>query len=464
MKKWLCFLMIFVLTLGTVGCTDQPSVSEDNDGDTETSSESDTDAISDGVSDEPSDEPSDKPSDEPNGEEPKENMFLTWDKINAIPVATGDMSTDELRQICLDYMKLQLTFQWHPDSTFSYTINSMSKRVDFFKEKLYGGLPYDSPCYYGSLYIAVEYFDPETGILGVSGMTGDTLVGIIGNHCSGACLWAWGRVSNSMQYWDATKGTYHYATLTDHMTVPHGFLPVGPYEASETTVNWSDNDGTSVVCNANGEQVMYESYAAMLPADGVVTNYLKSNGKRTGHCKMIEVEPVVVRNSDGTINGSKSYVLICEQADEYRQEELPDGTDVIYQGAVMRKTTFKELWQGKYVPFTLAEFQGKDAVEKSQGVMVYGADSEPATLSTLVSATLVTNYAIAKVDVTITDEDGNVLYSKSKMPGVVQCFSMSMSKLIESWLPESLEEGMTITVGARISTGEYIEGFRYTVT
>ena len=31
---------------------------------------------------------------------------LSWDKINAIPIANDAMSEEELRQICLDFMRL----------------------------------------------------------------------------------------------------------------------------------------------------------------------------------------------------------------------------------------------------------------------------------------------------------------------------------------------------------------------
>lgn len=466
MKKFMCLLLIFVFLLGAVGCTSEtPPPETTNDGNTSLPPEETGDPTNESPN-EPSDSPADAPADSPSADDPtpNKNLWLTWERLNAIPVATDDMTTDELRQICLAYMRLQLTFQWSPSATLHYKINSMSKEVNFYKGEIYAGLPYDSPSHYGSLYTALDYFDTKTGILDVSDMNGDTLASIVGNHCSGACLWAWGRVSNSMRYSDAANSTQHYATLTNHLTVPHGFLPVGPYEASATTVDWSDNEGTSLVCNANGEQVMYESYAAMLPADGVVTNYLKSNGKRTGHCKMIEAVPVVVRDGKGKIVGDLSYVMICEQADEYREETLPDGTTAIYQGAVMRKTTFKELWRDKYVPFTLAEFQGKNPVEKGFATLMNTTGGGAVTLSTLTSANLVANYAIAKADITVTDADGEVLYTHSKMPSAMQTFSMSMGSIVGSLRVEDLQAGHTITVGVRISTGEYVEAFRYTVS
>lgn len=465
MKRFLCVVLALWMVGSMVGCTSEttpPAPSNDEN----LPIASDDSQENDDSTNQPSDAPNDGPSTVPPADDnpATENMYLTWEKLNAIPVATNDMTSDELRQICLDYMKLQLTFQWSPSNTLHYTINSMSKEVNFFREKTYAGLPYDSPSHYGSLYTALDYFDTETGILDVSDMNGDTLASIVGNHCSGACLWAWGRVSNSMRYWDPSHSTYHYATLTNHLTVPHGFLPVGPYEPSETTVDWADNEGTSLVCNANGQQVMYESYAAMLPADGVVTNYRKSNGKRTGHCKMIEAVPVVVRDGRGKIVGELSYVMICEQADEYREETLPDGTTAIYQGAVMRKTTFKELWDGKYVPFTLPEFLGRNPVEPGVATLMLTGSGDAVTIASLRSSTMVANYAIVKIDITVTDEDGEIVYTNDKMPNAMQTFSMKMDSLVPSSLMNDVSKGSTVNVGVRISTGEYVEVFSATVS
>ena len=47
---------------------------------------------------------------------------LTWEKINAIPIANGEMTVDQLRQICVDYMRLELSFQWTPNETMKYVI------------------------------------------------------------------------------------------------------------------------------------------------------------------------------------------------------------------------------------------------------------------------------------------------------------------------------------------------------
>ena len=47
---------------------------------------------------------------------------LTQADIDAIPIATADMTEDQLRQIVLDFFRLQLSFQWTPAEDFEYTI------------------------------------------------------------------------------------------------------------------------------------------------------------------------------------------------------------------------------------------------------------------------------------------------------------------------------------------------------
>ena len=82
---------------------------------------------------------------------------LTWDKINAIPIATADMNEDELRQICADYFRLQLTYQWTPSESFRYEIESYDRMVDMKKGKIYVGSPYDGGK--GHLYKIMNYYD-----------------------------------------------------------------------------------------------------------------------------------------------------------------------------------------------------------------------------------------------------------------------------------------------------------------
>ena len=67
---------------------------------------------------------------------------LTWEQINAIPVANSSMTSDELRKICVDFFRLQASFQWTPEKNFEYTIRSSDSVRKFQAGKYYGGIPY----------------------------------------------------------------------------------------------------------------------------------------------------------------------------------------------------------------------------------------------------------------------------------------------------------------------------------
>ena len=67
---------------------------------------------------------------------------LTWEKINAIPIANDSMTEEQLRQICIDTFRLQLTFGWTPSESTDY--NSGMSDKTFYKGQVYGGPPYQS--------------------------------------------------------------------------------------------------------------------------------------------------------------------------------------------------------------------------------------------------------------------------------------------------------------------------------
>ena len=52
----------------------------------------------------------------------------TWyDELMAPPIANADMSTDELRQLCVDAFKVNLSFTWTPNEDIAYTYELLDK-------------------------------------------------------------------------------------------------------------------------------------------------------------------------------------------------------------------------------------------------------------------------------------------------------------------------------------------------
>ncbi len=378
---------------------------------------------------------------------------LTWDMIDAIPIANDSMSIDEIRKICTDFFRLQNTFQWTPSKNCSYVIRTGNKTVSFQAGHLYGGIPYAAPGPGGNLYLWMEYYDSETGVLDVNTTPSVTLIPMLGNHCSHAFFWSWGRAVNTI----STRGTRTF-------TPKNGCIPVGEYRSDLVTKEWS-GDGvngepaTDLVCKANGEQVMYRSYAKLLIADGIVTN----NSRGSGHVVMASSVPHVVTNPDGTINGKESYLTILEQTSPQHAYVNPDGVTQTVQGGIDLKKTFEELYKADYIPFTCAEFLGKDPVEKATAT-VNLAPSDTVTLEALEKAVLSTNYPMSNITVKLFDENGKELLERRRRyvaeetgGNAIICKNYELIDIFRAFqtsLPQNPTGDVTIRILCRVSTGE----------
>ena len=110
---------------------------------------------------------------------------LTQDSLDAIGIANDKMSAQELRELCLRYFKLHLSFLWTPSENVEcYPTGSPSlygkymqqyagqENADFDKNtgkalltgNIYGGIPYSNVST-GNLYRWLEYYDESTGTM-----------------------------------------------------------------------------------------------------------------------------------------------------------------------------------------------------------------------------------------------------------------------------------------------------------
>jgi len=381
---------------------------------------------------------------------------LTWDRINALPIASSDMSSDELRQLCVDYMRLQLSFQWTPNDEFSYIIATYNKPIGFHVGKVYAGLPYNGPNGgpSGNIYTLMEYYDSESGVLDVKTLGTQRLSQIISNHCSTSTFWAWARVVNTMRHYNNASAKTGFEN--SKMNKYYGFLPVGPYDY-EIQQNWRSGGGTLEVCLSNGKQVMYESYANVLPGDGCITLFKRENARESNHVAMFSSKPVIVYNEDGTINGDKSYVLVYEQTSTPESYFTEAGDYITLVGNLDNKYTFYSMFQAGYVPFTFAEFQGTDPVEDGQVTLKY-SNHNAFSFEKIASSTLSANYPISNIYITVTDKDGNSVYRGAETPYAVNTSTLPMNMIFDSskeFEPYFIS-GNRITIDVRLSTGEVL--------
>ena len=373
---------------------------------------------------------------------PKVPTPLQQSHIDAIPVATADMTEDQLRQIVLDFFRLQLTFQWTPKESFAYAITTYKEPRSFEKNTVYAGLPYQATSKAGNIYWAMTLYDPETGILDNSGMDGQAFSQLLGNHCTSSPYWAWARVVNSTPQYGNVRMTKHY-----------GFLPVGDYDYD--TVMWSEEESTKNVCKEAGEQRMFEAYAQLKPADGV---YLFYSLGGNSHCRMVSAYPVVVRNADGSINGMESYILYMDQGSGLKEYVAEDGSTVQLQGKVDEKATFAELFSKSYITFTFWEFIGTDPVEKAQVTTNLPAE---VTLQEIVGGILTSNYPMAYTHITLTDASGKTVYDQKAHSDTINVYALFFGKILPiSELRSLLEKGeLNLTVQVLVSTGELITAY-----
>ncbi|MBR2615584.1 MAG: hypothetical protein IKC69_02780 [Clostridia bacterium] len=364
------------------------------------------------------------------------NDPLTWDKINALPIANSSMSIAELRQLCIDFFCLQVTFTWTPKKAVHYIVTNFNHPVTYKKGGLYAGIPYVNAGS-GNLYRVMDYYDSETGIFDVSML--ERSKKLLGNSCSSSAGVAWGRVINSAEL-----------GYTSGHTPKLGFLPLGPYTANYEIERFDNNEhGIDVedVIAANDVQTMYQSYALLQPADGIISG---------GHVRMVKESAVVVYNADGTINGKESYCIFVEQgcycssALHTRYQE--DGSKYQIQGNDNLKVSFEELVK-KYLPFTFAEFLGTDPVEKSEvSLNLSGTDI---TVTELMTGTATSNYIITDAYCNIRDAEGKIVlfYAFRQEDHFLKSFNLS-SVIPAAALEKYYDQNCTIEFQAQLSTGE----------
>lgn len=373
---------------------------------------------------------------------PKISEPVTWEKINAIPVANERMTEAELRQICLDFFRLSLTFQWTPAEDYTYAVNG--KKVTLEKGSFLAGLPYVAENAGGSLYSFLRYYDPETGILDLKDAKAAGIVPTLGTHCSSGAFWGWARVVNSIPS--------NYATVMYHHE--QGFFRVGPYTYFESGDRWDRQaNSTRNCCKANGESVMYESYAEIRPADGLL---LVIPGGM--HVRMA-VSVHVVKNTDGSIDGKKSTVTFLDQGSSWQDKEIPDGGTISVQGGVDETESFEKLYKTGYVPFTFGEFLGSDPVEKATATL--NVEGNEVSWEKFKSAKLRSNYFLGEGRTAVYDEAGNILYADSASAGKTFCLkSMPIDRLFMSAdAQKAIKNAARVVVEAYLATGETITVF-----
>lgn len=313
-----------------------------------------------------------------------ENMpkQLLKSDVTSIPIGTNDMTYEERRQLCIDFMELQVTFQWKTNTPFEFVTSNYKKGTPkpFSPDEIYGGIFYHSKGF-SNPYRWLEYYDETTGImdmeraiaenggLGEGAALYDTeydangkitytkyrSMMTFGNQCSSTTCWSWGRVINSAAFGD-----------TCDLNASNGYIPVGCYsygyehegktydmttirefgvESDSNPLKYDTDDVIADWNKANGKDAMFACYAQMKPGDCLVNK---------GHTLMVK-QVALYKNDDGSVDYEFSGVVVLEQVEAWYRQSESNGIKYKQQGREAHTYSFQDLVDENYIPFTFAE-------------------------------------------------------------------------------------------------------------
>ena len=375
----------------------------------------------------------------------------------ALPIANDQMTQEELRQLCADAFKANLTFHWTPNKeiTYGYTLLKKKSEISLKPGIAYSGLSYATGQSSGHLYKILQYYDLETGVLDVEAMDANKVMSIVTSACARGAEQGWNRVS----------GTHGIGSMDSFNQYDANILPVGPYNYVQTDYNYDfgSRTATNQIIAKNGEETMYESFALMKTADGLYSS-------SAWHVMMCSSDAVVVRNSAGGINPVESYVLVHEQDAEGTKTDKKDITQengvILRQlGTVDKKYTFKKLLQSGYIPFTLKEFVGQEPVEPGDAWLgtKTGKLEKTGTLTIkeLSQKTLWGNYALLVLEFQVKNPEGQVLHSwDPEFVTLPTTYSATLGGTLDASELSAYADGKnTIHVVARLANGELLEAY-----
>lgn len=280
----------------------------------------------------------------------------------------------DLRRNIVDYMRSMSSVEWTPNENFSLNgdHNTWGVNLNFKKGQKYIGLPYTRA--FSGLDDFAKHI--ENGVYKGPCGSYDTMPG---NNCSSSCDMAWRRYIVS-----TTEATYTYVPGYGNKTIS----PVGEYKYPE------NNRDTYAIISANSQDVIYEAYTLVKPADAIVK---WSDSRSAGHARMISAEPTVVRNAQGKINAGRSYLTVIEQTNQLTSSNGKQTTwlvDKIY--------TFSELLNDGYVPVTPTVLADGGELKIT---LIDGNTAE--NIGKTLAGTIETNARITELEMVVSDADGN---------------------------------------------------------
>ena len=152
-----------------------------------------------------------------------------------------------------------------------------------------------------------------------------------------------------------------------------------------------------------------------------------------------------------------------DQQTGWNEQMQSNGIPYEVEGGVDAKVTFIQLFNDGYLPFTIAELNKQDPVEKAE--VKLSVTGESVKSSDLSRATVTSNYIMSDITVSITDASGKEVYHKDE---ILYTELMPYKGLMTAAAPKAdldqyADGTHTVTVSARVSTGEKIVAYTGTL-
>ena len=333
---------------------------------------------------------------------------------------------NKLRDRVVKEMNDMATVEWHlhKDLNHGCTCSLSVCHGVYNTTYTYLGIPYNHK---GGSLERMKYVMDENGYLvdWVYDLAAyDGFDAYMGNDCSTALAHAWWTVSNST---DFSRVTYEIPTLEHIRNFKSGCYPVGindyaPGEGWWENVTLDSDNWTDDFIEVNGEQKMMEAYAKMRKGDGYA--YIIEAG---GHTRMAAEDPVVVRDQDGLINSTYSYVITTEQG-----STTVDDVNMTYSTwKYMHKYSFGSLLSTWAVPVTCEELMTGE-MEPSECTLLDGADGWYGMFTGRVKA----NYYLDSVELVIKDSAGEEVMNHTFFTTVDKKENMHNDGLLRNYQDE----------------------------
>ena len=303
--------------------------------------------------------------------------------------STTKVNAAASRDTVVNYMRSMATIKWTPKSTIKYYYKNGADGRRYYAGTTYTGIPYTQNNRQ-NLATFKKYLNRKNVYTGST-----TCSGYVGNDCSSAVKFAWKQISSSISF--SYTGNMFPGSRT-------GILAVGSYKSTAST------SSTKTITTSSGASTMYKAYAQLKPGDAIMARVEKV----VNHTRLIS-SVKVVKNSNGSVNGSRSYVKCIEQCGLSRSRgNTTWNVDKTY--------TFATLYSTYYIPITCKELK-KASVSSATGPskLAISSYNVPPTKykagkSYTIYGAVTSNYEITKVTVGIYNSKGKAVSEKTVRP------------------------------------------------